>query len=217
MKNKLITSALSAAVMAMSANIVYADSTEDLVNALVTKGVLTEEEGALLSKNSAKEKKHQAQVTIDKKGLTVKSADDQFTMQIGGRLHATYAGHSNDSYANASGTAIDDPIDGTEIRRARLYAKGKMYGKFNYMAEVDFGGNGTSVKDFFMEYNPNKNWVFTAGHQKHAFSMEIQESSNDIMFAERSLVSALSVPAFDRAIGVNIKAIGKNWNEQGCF
>ena len=194
-----------------------ADSTEDLVNALVTKGVLTEEEGALLSKNRSKEKKSEAKVSINKKGITVKSSDDSYKMQIGGRLHATYGGHSNESLANASGTGIDDPIDGTEIRRARIYVKGKMGHKLGYIAEVDFGGNKTGVKDFYMDWSPNKNWVFTAGHQKHAFSMEVQESSNDIMFAERSLVYALSVPAFDRAIGLNLKAIGKNWNVQGGF
>jgi len=35
----------------------FADSTEDLVNALVTKGVLTEEEGALLAKKQNQRKK----------------------------------------------------------------------------------------------------------------------------------------------------------------
>jgi phosphate-selective porin OprO/OprP len=48
-------------------------------------------------------------------------------------------------------------------------------------------------------------------------AMEVQESSNDIMFAERSLVYGLSVPYFDRAIGVNLKAMGKTWNVQGGF
>jgi len=190
----------------------FADSTEDLVNALVTKGVLTEEEGALLAKNRTKEKKSEPKVSVDKKGITVKSADDNFKMQIGGRLHATFADHS---HGNLGSTA--DPTDGTEIRRARLYAKGKFYKKFGYMAEVDFAGDKVSIKDFFATYNPNKNWELTVGNQKHAFSMEVQESSNDIMFAERSLVYALSVPYFDRAIGVNLKAMGKNWNVQGGF
>ena len=188
----------------------FADSTEDLVNALVTKGVLTEEEGALLAKNRTKEKKSEPKVSVDKKGITVKSADDNFKMQIGGRLHATFADHS---HGNLGSTA--DPTDGTEIRRARLYAKGKFYKKFGYMAEVDFAGDKVAIKDFFATYNPNKNWELTVGNQKHAFSMEVQESSNDIMFAERSLVYALSVPYFDRAIGVNLKAMGKNWNVQG--
>ena len=36
---------------------VFSDTTEDLVNALVTKGILTEDEAALLSKQHASESK----------------------------------------------------------------------------------------------------------------------------------------------------------------
>src|SRR5210317_228650 len=212
MKLKKLTTALMLTGLAGLPLASFADSTEDLVNALVTKGVLTEEEGALLAKNRTKEKKSESKVSVDKKGITVKSADDAFSMQIGGRLHATFAEHSHGDLGSTP-----DPVDGTEIRRARLYAKGKFYKKFGYMAEVDFAGDKVSIKDFFATYNPNKNWELTVGNQKHAFSMEVQESSNDIMFAERSLVYALSVPAFDRAIGLNLKAIGKNWNVQGGF
>ncbi len=49
MNKKIISTAVSAVVLSMS-GVVFADTTEDLVNALVTKGVLTEEEGNLLSK-----------------------------------------------------------------------------------------------------------------------------------------------------------------------
>ncbi len=85
------------------------------------------------------------------------------------------------------------------------------------MIETDFANDGISVKDLFMVYhgfNFDSPLELTVGHQKHAMSMEIQESSNDIMFTERSLVSALTVPFFDRAIGVNLKRHGDNWNVQ---
>ena len=211
MKIKTLSKLMALAGLVSLPILSNADSTEDLVNALVTKGVLTEEEGALLSKNRTKEKKSEAKVKVDKKGITVKSADDNFKMQIGGRMHATLTQHEHDSLSG------DDPVNGTEIRRARIYVKGKFHKNFGYMAEVDFGGDKTSVKDFFGTYSPNKNWIFTAGHQKHAFSLEVQESSNDIMFAERSLVYGITIPYFDRAIGVNLKAMGKNWNVQGGF
>jgi polyhydroxyalkanoate synthesis regulator phasin len=48
-RNKILAGALSLALLGMSFN-AAADATEDLVNALVTKGVLTEDEGALLTK-----------------------------------------------------------------------------------------------------------------------------------------------------------------------
>ncbi len=212
MKLKKLTTALMLTGIAGLPLASFADSTEDLVNALVTKGVLTEEEGALLAKNRTKEKKSEAKVKMDKKGIQISSSDDAFSMQIGGRLHATLTEHSHGDLGSTS-----DPVDGTEIRRARLYAKGNLYKKFGYMAEVDWGGDKVGIKDFFGTYNPNKNWEFTFGNQKHAFSQEVQESSNDIMFAERSLVYGLSVPFFDRAIGVNLKAMGETWNVQGGF
>jgi polyhydroxyalkanoate synthesis regulator phasin len=48
-RNKILAGAVSLALLGMSFN-AAADATEDLVNALVTKGVLTEDEGALLTK-----------------------------------------------------------------------------------------------------------------------------------------------------------------------
>ena len=91
MKLKKLTTALMLTGLAGLPLASFADSTEDLVNALVTKGVLTEEEGALLAKNRTKEKKSEAKVKMSKKGIQISSADDAFTMQIGGRLHATLA------------------------------------------------------------------------------------------------------------------------------
>src|SRR6056300_139110 len=110
MKFKILSKYMALAGLVSLPILSNADSTEDLVNALVTKGVLTEEEGALLSKNRTKEKKSESKVTVDKKGITVKSADDNFKMQIGGRMHATFADHSHGNLGSAA-----DPTDGTEI------------------------------------------------------------------------------------------------------
>jgi len=55
-KFKLIP-ALIASMFAAQTPVVYADSTQDLIDALVTKGVLTEDEGALLGKGRQAEKK----------------------------------------------------------------------------------------------------------------------------------------------------------------
>ena len=49
----------------------------------------------------------------------------------------------------------------------------------------------------------------TVGNQKQAFSRELQESSNDMMFQERSLMNVLNEPTVDRAIGINIAGRGK--------
>ena len=54
MQLKKLTTAIALSGIISLPVVSFADSTEDLVNALVTKGVLTEEEGALLSKNNTK-------------------------------------------------------------------------------------------------------------------------------------------------------------------
>ena len=55
------------------------------------------------------------------------------------------------------------------------------------------------------------------GNQKHAMSMEVEESSNDIMFTERSMLTALTTPYFDRALGVSLRGYGEHWHVKGGF
>jgi phosphate-selective porin OprO and OprP len=203
-------------MMGFGAN-AMADSVDDLVNALVAKNVLTEEEGELLKKGHSGEKevaekksKSNPTLEVGKKGLVIKSADGEFSMKLGGRLHADYSNHAGDE-----SLAGREAVEGTEVRRGRIALAGTVYKDFGYMIETDFGGDKVSVKDLFLNYHGfNAPLDLTIGNQKHAMSMEIQESSNDIMFTERSLVSALTTPFFDRAIGVNLKGHGNNWNVQ---
>ncbi len=209
----LVAAALSTAFLAGFTGNAMADSTDDIVNALVSKGVLTEEEGALLMRGRAGEKeavekkqKNMSSVEFGKAGLKVKSNDGDFSMKLGGRMHADWSNHTNDSLKGGAAA-----VDGTEIRRARLSLSGTAYHDFDYVIETDFAGNATSVKDVNLAYHGIGPFEFTVGNQKQNMSMELEESSNDIMFIERSLVSALYLPAFDRAIGANLKASGDNW------
>lgn len=207
-----------AALLASGVN-AMADSTSDIVNALIAKGVLTEEEGALITRGRAgerevAEKKERSNPTLEvgKKGLVIKGADGDFSIKIGGRMHADYSNHTGDE-SLAGGR---EAVDGTEIRRGRIALSGTVYKDFDYIIENDFAGDRVSIKDLFMVYHGfNAPLEVTVGHQKHAMSMEVQESSNDIMFTERSLVTALTIPYFDRAIGLNLKGFGNNWNVQG--
>lgn len=165
---------------------------------------------------SNEDSKDDVKVKLDKKGVQFETADGNFSMKIGGRLHADVTYHDGDDnlVERDSGDSIE-ATDGTEVRRGRIYLEGTLYKDFDYIIETDFGGDRVSVKDLFLVYNGLDAVAITAGHQKHAFSMEVQESSNDIMFTERSLVFGLTVPYFDRAIGVNLKSSGDNWSAQG--
>lgn len=193
-----------------------ADSTDDIVNALIAKGVLTEEEGALLLKGHTGEKevaekkaKSNPTLEVGKKGLQVKTPDGDFSLKLGGRLHVDYSNHTGDESLKGGKEAVD----GTEVRRGRIALSGTMYHDFDYLIETDFGGDKVALKDALVVYHGfDAPMELTIGNQKQPMSMEVEESSNDIMFTERSLVSALTLPFFDRAIGLNLKGFGDNWH-----
>lgn len=179
------------------------DTALDLVEALVKKGVLSAQEAEVLQQQS-----QASQVSVGNKGLVVKSADGAYSMKVGGRLHIDASGNSDDGLAPGV-----KPINGTEIRRGRIYLSGAFNNDWGYHIETDFGGNKVSAKDFLVTYSGFEAPIkLTIGNQKHAMSMEIEESSNDIMFTERSLVAALTTPYFDRAIGFSVAAGGGNWH-----
>jgi hypothetical protein len=75
-----VVAAISGAMLLGMAPVALADSTSDIVNALMAKGVLTEEEGALLLKGHAMETETQAK-TIKKAGkVTISDVIDNATI-----------------------------------------------------------------------------------------------------------------------------------------
>jgi len=193
-----------------------ADSNRDLVETLVKKGILTAEEAKPLLDRIQEEAKPVdtpvPSASVGKSGIVVKSPEGDFSMQVGGRLHADFYTHSGDE--NLAGGV--QAADGTELRRSRIYLKGTASKNFKYNIEADLASNRVSLKDVFLTYTGfNGPLELTFGSQKHSVSMEIEESSNDIMFTERSLLTAMTGSFFDRAIGVNLKAKGNNWSVKG--
>ncbi len=150
-------------------------------------------------------------VSVGEKGLKVETADKQFKFQFGGRLQMDANGDVGDDKLSQRST------EGVEMRRARLYMKGVVWGDYKYMIEADFADNTVAVKDAFLTYKGFDGLEITIGHQKKPISMELQESSNDIMFTERSTVNVLTAPAFDRAIGLHFKSSDKDWSAQIGF
>jgi len=197
-KSRSVAAVISAVLAINFSGNALADTTDDIVNALIAKGVLTEEEGSLLLKGRAAEKEIQV----------VKSNDGQYSAKVGGRIHIEAMSHSGDEGLTKQAT------DGTDVRRSRIYLKGHAK-EIKYILEADLAGNKVSMKDVFVVYTGIDNWDLTVGNQKHAMTMEVQESSNDIMFTERGMTYALSAPYFDRALGVNVKVKGETWNVQG--
>ncbi|MDC9728920.1 MAG: porin, partial [Methyloprofundus sp.] len=104
--------------------------------------------------------------------------------------------------------------DGTEVRRARIHMKGVLWNDWKYVSEFDFADNEVTIKDLSVSYRGLEHLQITLGHQKQNMSMELQESSNDIMFIERSAVNSLTEKTFNRALGLHLKSASKDWSVQ---
>ena len=80
-------------------------------------------------------------VKLDKKGLQFATADKQFEMKVGARLHV-------DAIADGGNNKHAKTKSGTEVRRARIYLKGKVWNDFKYNNEVAFAEALKSPSDF---------------------------------------------------------------------
>ena len=109
--NKKLAVAVSGAVLLMAGQFALADSTTDIVDALVSKGVLTEEEGKLISKGA--QSKAKADEKANKSRISVGSFIDNATMY--GDIRARYERRDGD---RASTTATSDGIN-IDSNRAR--------------------------------------------------------------------------------------------------
>ena len=133
-----------------------------------------------------------------KGGFEVKSDDGQYSFKFNGRIQLDAAAFSSDDI---------DLNNGTEIRRARFAASGKME-QWGYKLQYDFISS-EAIKDAYISYNGYKNTEILIGSQIEAFGMEPQTSSNDVTFIERAAV----VEAFglNRAMGIAARQWGDNW------
>ena len=224
MQKKIIMVAIVAA-LALPA-VAMADSAIDLVNVLIKKGVLTQEEGELLMKGhtvenevaAEKEAKAEAKVVAEKKkgdevitsfkdGISWETADKAFKMSLNGRVQADYRQFQSPQ------TTKPNTFD---IRRAYFGAKGKFYDHVEFEALTDFakgaatGGTNMNVMiEYFLNLDYWEQAQLKLGQFKMPMGMEELGSSRFINFQERSLAMNL-VPAFDRGLqlhGVPAKGI----------
>ena len=131
----------------------------------------------------------------------IESADGNHSLQLSGRLHFD-AVHFDDDASDRS--------SGTDLRRARIGVKGKIGPDFGYKGEVDFGGNGVSVSDFYLKYSGLDSVDIVAGHHKPRMGLQEQTSSNNIRLLERSA----PINAFTNGRGLGFSAFtgGDNWS-----
>jgi phosphate-selective porin OprO/OprP len=194
--NKKLAVAVSGAVLLMAGQAALADSATDIVDALVSKGVLTEEEGKLITKGHTS-KTSVTPVVKEKDGaFTLSSPNGKNSIQLTGRLHFDYRNSDINSYGAAGagnyGTDYDRDSASTAdhflIRRARIGVKGRLGG----IADYEVVGNlpGTATLDVaYLDFNKYEPLSFRFGKFKQPYNLEEQTSSNNIDFVERSYIN----------------------------
>ena len=135
--------------------------------------------------------------------LKMKSADGEFTTQIGGRVMLDAATFSDD---------LGDE-SGSEVRRARLFMTGKMYNDWDYKFQIGYAGNKVSMKDMYISYNGLDSARLRVGNHKMPLGLEQQTSSKYITFMERSILTGVQEDAGEagRAMGISSFSHGDNW------
>ena len=143
--------------------------------------------------------------TLDSSGFRVKSSDGNFSIKIGTRLHAEMSTHRGDLPVGI------EPVNGSELRRARIETSGTFHDNWSWAAEVDIADNLTAVKDFWLGYTTAGGTKLSIGSQKQPYSLNVEMSSNDLPFIERSIDNFILVPFADRAVGIRADKSGSNW------
>lgn len=132
------------------------------------------------------------------KGLVFQSADKEFRVRIGGRVHQdwTFFASQSDSLQRRFG----DLQDGTEFRRARIHVDGIAYGTTEWRAEFDFGGGDASFREVYIGLKgvPGLS-TLRLGHMQEPFSLEEITSSNYLVFHEYGLPGVFT-PAYNAGV-----------------
>jgi phosphate-selective porin OprO/OprP len=188
--NKKLAVAVSGAVLLMAGQFALADSATDIVDALVSKGVLTEEEGKLITKGHTS-KTSVTPVVKEKDGsFTLESANGRNGISLTGRMHFDYRDSDIDGRGDLGGGRTDDRdtaslADQFEIRRARIGVKGKFAKDFKYEIVTNLPGTA-SLDVGYLDYAKYEQVQLRVGKFKQPFGLEELISSNNITMMERS-------------------------------
>jgi phosphate-selective porin OprO and OprP len=146
----------------------------------------------------------QQKITIFKNqgGLSMETADGNFSFEVIGRLQADAAFYDDE---------VADLGSGTELRRTRIGVQGSLYEDWNFKLEYDFAENEVSVTDAYVDYAGFDPVGIRAGNFKEPFSLENLTSSNDLTFMERSLPFEAFLPD-NRRLGLGLNVEGARWS-----
>jgi len=130
-------------------------------------------------------------------------AKSKNSLKVGGRIQVDATTYSED---------IAGHSDGTEIRRARLFAQGNLGEAWGYKLQYDFSDSGAGIdgiRDAYLDYKGFDSFNIRLGHTKESFSLQNMTSSKYVLFAERGLPIVFSR---GRNLGLQVSQNGENWS-----
>ncbi len=205
----VVASLTSALLIGFGAN-VMADSTNDIVNALISKGILTEEEGALISRGHTDEVE-----TIKKKEKKFSTNSVKFRGYVQVRNSTMLNGDEGVNLWSDRSIGDDESLNDQDknilIRRARLIVFGDVGDHLSYYIQPDFAssvggtsnsnsngaGNFAQLRDAYGDIYVDKERVHRVrvGQSKVPFGFENMQSSSNRLALDR--VDALNSAARD--------------------
>jgi len=122
----------------------------------------------------------------------------RFRLGLNAQLDATLALGSP-----ALSDRVGDLSSGVDVRRARVFASGRLIRRWDFNVQVDFGAD-PGVKDLWLEGVKFVRFArWRLGHFKEPFSLERHSSSNNLAFLEWSTPVATFAPG--RGVGVMLR------------
>ena len=120
----------------------------------------------------------------DKYSIVFRSADDKYSLGIGGRLQFRYTFKDNDEDFGKRDT------NNMDIRRARLSFGGNVYGKLmHYYVEFDGDSFDVGIRDFYVYWTPLEELNAKLGYFKVPFNQHRMTTSAKLLLQDRAIAS----------------------------
>jgi len=176
-----------------------AQQNEDLLNLLIQKKVLTQQEADSIRADQA----------IKAQAKKEKDAENQHGITIGSRA-LQFSGLAQVRYQGFEQSTVNNAFD---LHRIRLDVRGDVTEKWSYDIYTEFGGPGVKLVDAWTSYKLGDYLKFTAGQFKIPFSLESLISDSQLEFIDRSqVVEALAGRSKDVIGNQNGRDIGLQVN-----
>jgi len=204
-KNLLAGLAISASGSAIAAG----SAVDELLKALYQNGTIDKATYELVQKAAkAEDEQNRTQIREISVAESHKAAGDALAKSKAGKPTVTMGGKIQLD-AGAVNEDIAAHNSGTEIRRARFFAKGTLDKDWGYKLQYEFAStkeaNIDGILDAYIDYKPLN---IRIGHFEEPFSLQNMTSDKYVTFTERAMSNIFTE---GRNIGIQHIRTGDNW------